>query len=36
MRAAVLRGGRVIVRDDVPDPRPQFGQVLVSVKACGI
>jgi threonine dehydrogenase-like Zn-dependent dehydrogenase len=36
MKAAVLRGGQVIVRDDVPDPQPQFGQVLVAVKACGI
>ncbi len=36
MRAAVLRAGSVIVRDDVPEPEPQFGQVLVSVKACGI
>lgn len=36
MRAAALRAGRMVVRDDVPDPRPQFGQVLVEVKACGI
>jgi threonine dehydrogenase-like Zn-dependent dehydrogenase len=36
MRAAVLRGGQMIVRDDVPDPQPGFGQVLVDVKACGI
>ena len=36
MRAAVLRGGRMIVRDDVDDPAPGFGQVLVNVKACGI
>ncbi len=36
MRAAVLRGGAMVVRDDVPDPRPEFGQVLVQVKACGI
>ncbi len=36
MRAAVLRGGKVIVRDDAPDPHPDFGQVLVEVKACGI
>ncbi len=36
MRAAVLRDGAMVVRDDVPDPEPQFGQVLVEVKACGI
>jgi threonine dehydrogenase-like Zn-dependent dehydrogenase len=36
MRAAVLRGGRMITRDDVPDPVPGPGQVLVAVKACGI
>lgn len=36
MRAAVLREGRMIVRDDVPDPVPGPGQVLVEVKACGI
>jgi threonine dehydrogenase-like Zn-dependent dehydrogenase len=36
MRAAVLRGGAMIVRDDVADPVPETGQVLVAVKACGI
>ncbi len=36
MRAAVLRAGQMHVRDDVPDPVPGFGQVLVQVKACGI
>ena len=36
MRAAALRDGRILVRDDVPDPEPGFGQVLVGVKACGI
>jgi threonine dehydrogenase-like Zn-dependent dehydrogenase len=36
MRAAVLRKGELVVRDDVPDPEPGFGQVLVEVKACGI
>lgn len=35
MRAAVLRRGAVVI-DDVDDPRPSFGQVLVDVKACGI
>jgi len=36
MRAAVLRAGEIVVRDDVPEPVPAFGQVLVEVKACGI
>lgn len=36
MRAAVLRDGRMVVRDDVSEPVPQEGQVLVSVNACGI
>ncbi len=36
MRAAVLRNGQMIVRDDIPDPEAAFGQVLVEVKACGI
>jgi len=36
MRAAVLRDGRMICRDDVPEPVPEQGQVLVSVRACGI
>lgn len=36
MRAAVLRAGEMVVRDDVHDPEPEFGQVLVQVKACGI
>jgi threonine dehydrogenase-like Zn-dependent dehydrogenase len=36
MRAAVLRDGRMICRDDVPDPVPETGQVLVGVRACGI
>ena len=36
MRAAVLRGGRMVVRDDVPEPTPAAGQVLVQVKACGV
>ena len=36
MRSAVLRHGRMHVRDDVPEPRPSAGQVLVDVKACGI
>ena len=36
MRAAVLRDGHMIVRDDVDDPSAGFGQVLVEVKACGI
>lgn len=36
MRAAVLRDGRMIYRDDVPEPTPGPGQVLVEVTACGI
>jgi threonine dehydrogenase-like Zn-dependent dehydrogenase len=36
MKAAVLRAGDVIVRDDVDEPTPGFGQVLVQVRACGI
>ena len=36
MRAAVLRDGAMVVRDDVAEPMPAFGQVLVQVKACGI
>lgn len=36
MRAAALHRGQIVVRDDVPDPEPAFGQVLVQVKACGI
>ncbi|MEZ0349896.1 zinc-binding dehydrogenase [Mycobacterium sp. pR1184] len=36
MRASVLRDGRMVYRDDVADPIPESGQVLVAVKACGI
>lgn len=36
MRSVVLRDGGLVVRDDVADPRPESGQVLVDVKACGI
>jgi threonine dehydrogenase-like Zn-dependent dehydrogenase len=36
MRAAVLRDGQLLVRDDVAEPVPAFGQVLVEVAACGI
>jgi threonine dehydrogenase-like Zn-dependent dehydrogenase len=36
MRAAVLRDSRMVYRDDVPDPIPETGQVLVGVRACGI
>lgn len=36
MRAAVLRDGHMVYRDDVPEPVPGPGQVLVGVRACGI
>ena len=36
MRAAVLRDHRMVYRDDVPEPIPGPGQVLVEVTACGI
>lgn len=36
MRAAVLRAGEMLVRDDIPEPVPALGQVLAQVKACGI
>lgn len=36
MRASVLRDGRMVLRDDVTEPVPGPGQVLVGVKACGI
>jgi 2-desacetyl-2-hydroxyethyl bacteriochlorophyllide A dehydrogenase len=36
MRASVLRDGRMVYRDDVPEPVPGPGQVLVAVRACGI
>jgi 2-desacetyl-2-hydroxyethyl bacteriochlorophyllide A dehydrogenase len=36
MRASVLREGRMVLRDDVAEPAPGPGQVLVGVKACGI
>ncbi len=36
MKAAVLNQGKLLVRDDVPEPHAAFGQVLVEVAACGI
>src|ERR1700676_5577013 len=35
MRACVMRQGRLVV-DDTPDPRPETGQMLVRILACGI
>lgn len=35
MQACVMRGGKLVV-DEVPDPRPATGQVLVRTLACGI
>lgn len=35
MKAALLRGGRLVV-DDVAEPTPVEGEILVAVKACGI
>jgi len=36
VRAAVLNKGKILVRDDVEEPKPGVGQALVEVKACGI
>jgi threonine dehydrogenase-like Zn-dependent dehydrogenase len=36
MRAAVLREGRMVFRDDIAEPVPGSGQVLVGVRSCGI
>ena len=36
MRASVLRNGHMVYRDDVDEPVPGPGQVLVGVRACGI
>ena len=36
MRASVLRDGRMVYRDDLPEPVPGPGQVLVAVHSCGI
>ena len=35
MQACVMRDGQLVV-DEVPDPRPAFGQVLVRILDCGI
>jgi threonine dehydrogenase-like Zn-dependent dehydrogenase len=35
MRAAVMRGGKIVV-DDVPDPEPRSGEILARTLACGI
>jgi threonine dehydrogenase-like Zn-dependent dehydrogenase len=36
MRASVLRDGRMVYRDNLADPVPGPGQVLVAVRSCGI
>jgi threonine dehydrogenase-like Zn-dependent dehydrogenase len=36
MRGSVLRGGRMVYRDDLPEPVPGPGQGLVDIKSCGI
>jgi threonine dehydrogenase-like Zn-dependent dehydrogenase len=36
MRASMLRDGRMVYRDDLPEPVPGPGQVLVAVRSCGI
>ncbi|HET7666272.1 MAG TPA: zinc-binding dehydrogenase [Mycobacterium sp.] len=36
MRASVLRNGRMVLRENVAEPVPAPGQVLVAVRACGI
>lgn len=36
MRSVVLRDGALVVRDDLAEPVPAEGQVLVAVTACGI
>lgn len=36
MRASVLRDGAVVYRNDVPEPVPGEGQVLIEVEACGV
>ena len=35
MKAAIFRGGDIVV-DDIADPKPAAGQVLVRTLACGI
>jgi len=35
MRAAIARQGTIVI-DDVPDPTPGHGEVLVKIRACGI
>ena len=36
MRAAALKDGTIYVNEDAPEPKPETGQVLVEVCACGI
>jgi threonine dehydrogenase-like Zn-dependent dehydrogenase len=35
VQACIMRGGKLVV-DEVPDPRPETGQLLVRILACGI
>jgi threonine dehydrogenase-like Zn-dependent dehydrogenase len=36
LKAAVFRGVRKIEITNVPDPKPETGEVLIRVKYCGI
>jgi threonine dehydrogenase-like Zn-dependent dehydrogenase len=36
VKAAALRDGKIYVNTDAPEPKPETGQVLVEVCACGI
>ena len=37
MKAAIFEGvGRPFVIEDIPQPRPRGGEVLIKVAACGV